>query len=85
VFKQYREADGQFYVKLTLGDEVLALSPGFASGRDGAQWLVSLKAGGAATLAQQGDAAALAAALATLREQDAEREKTKEQAKAAKA
>jgi len=85
VVKQYREADGQFYVKLTQGDEVLALSPGFANGRDGAQWLVALKAGEAVTLAQQGDAAALAAALATLREQDAEREKTKEQAKAAKA
>ncbi|RVT83625.1 tryptophan--tRNA ligase [Inhella crocodyli] len=79
--KQYREADGQFYVKLTQGDEVLALSPGFASGRDGAQWLAALKAGEAVALAQQGDAAALAAALATLREQDAEREK----AKAAKA
>jgi tryptophanyl-tRNA synthetase len=81
VVKQYREADGQFYVKLTQGDEVLALSPGFASGRDGAQWLAGLKGGEAVTLAQQGDAAALAAALAALREQDAEREK----AKAAKA
>jgi tryptophanyl-tRNA synthetase len=51
VVKQYREADGQFYVKLTQGDEVLALSPGFASGRDGAQWLAGLKGGEAVTLA----------------------------------
>jgi hypothetical protein len=34
--KQYREADGLFYVKLTQGDEVLLLSPGFAQGRDAA-------------------------------------------------
>ena len=60
---------------------MLALSPGFASGRDGAQWLAALKAGEAVALAQQGEASALATALATLREQDAEREK----AKAAKA
>jgi tryptophanyl-tRNA synthetase len=71
--KQYREADGQFYVKLTQGDTVLALSPGFANGRDGAQWLATLKADGASavTLAEQGDAAALTDALAALRAADA--------------
>jgi tryptophanyl-tRNA synthetase len=79
VVKQYREADGQFYVKLTQGDAVLALSPGFASGREGAQWLAALKQGGAGavTLAEAGDAAALAAALAALRDQDAERARAK--------
>jgi tryptophanyl-tRNA synthetase len=73
VVKQYRETDGQFYVKLTQGDTVLALSPGFANGRDGAQWLATLKADGASavTLAEQGDAAALTDALAALRAADA--------------
>jgi tryptophanyl-tRNA synthetase len=78
VVKQYREADGQFHVKLTQGDTVLALSPGFANGRDGAQWLARLKAEGASavTLTEQGDTAALADALAALRAADAAKVKT---------
>ncbi len=44
--KQYREADGLFYVKLTQGDTVLLLSPGFAQGRDAGQWWAAIKAGG---------------------------------------
>lgn len=77
--KQYRETDGRFHVKLTQGDTVLALSPGFETGREGAQWLVALKQGGAGAvpLAQAGDSGALEAALAALREQDAERERAK--------
>lgn len=77
--KQYREIDGRFHVKLTQGDTVLALSPGFETGREGAQWLVALKQGGAGAvpMAQAGDSGALEAALAALREQDAERERTK--------
>jgi tryptophanyl-tRNA synthetase len=44
--KQYREADGLFYVKLTQADTVLLLSPGFAQGRDAGQWWAGIKAGG---------------------------------------
>ncbi|MFN7666114.1 MAG: tryptophan--tRNA ligase [Inhella sp.] len=77
--KQYREADGRFHVKLTQGDAVLALSPGFESGREGAQWLTALKQGGAGavSLAEAGDPGALEAALTALRQQDAERERAK--------
>ncbi|MDR3898059.1 MAG: tryptophan--tRNA ligase [Duodenibacillus sp.] len=43
-FKQYREADGLFYFKLTLtGGRVLLTSKGFASGRDAGQSVAKLK------------------------------------------
>ena len=43
-FKQYREADGLFYFKLTLtGGHVLLTSKGFASGRDAGQSVAKLK------------------------------------------
>lgn len=43
-FKQYREADGLFYFKLTqTGGRVLLTSKGFASGRDAGQSLARLK------------------------------------------
>lgn len=44
IFKQYREADGLFYFKLTLtGGRVLLTSKGFASGRDAGQSVAKLK------------------------------------------
>lgn len=44
VFKQYREADGQFYFKLSSADgRVLLQSAGFAQGRDAGQWIAKLK------------------------------------------
>ncbi|MFY7867605.1 tryptophan--tRNA ligase [Roseateles sp.] len=51
VFKQYREADGQFYFKLNAADGSLLLqSSGFAGGRDAGQWVARLKLEGAAAL-----------------------------------
>ncbi|WP_374349903.1 tryptophan--tRNA ligase [Chitinimonas sp.] len=53
VFKQYREADGRFYFKLTAADGRLLLqSAGFEQGREAGQWVGRLKAEGAAALAQ---------------------------------
>lgn len=71
VLKQYRETDGQFYVKLTQGETVLLLSPGFAQGREAGQWWAAVKAGGPASGAMVADAAALQAALDQLREAEA--------------
>ena len=52
VFKQYREADGQFYFKLSAADgRVLLQSQGFAGGRDAGDWVKKLKTEGAAALA----------------------------------
>ena len=42
--KQYREADGLFYVKLTQGELQLLLSPGFAQGREAGDWWKATKA-----------------------------------------
>ncbi|MDP5238536.1 tryptophan--tRNA ligase [Uliginosibacterium sp. 31-16] len=51
VFKQYREADGKFYFKLSSYDGRLLLqSQGFDSGRDAGQWVGRLKSEGAAAL-----------------------------------
>lgn len=51
VFKQYREADGLFYFKLTAHDgRVLLQSQGFASGREAGEWVKRLKTQGAAAL-----------------------------------
>ncbi len=80
VFKQYREADGQFYFKLSAHDgRVLLQSQAFAGGRDAGEWVKKLKTEGAAALAsapvQRGDGvaetevhAALAALLADAQE-----------------
>ena len=46
VFKQYREADGQFHFKLVDGERVLLQSAGFASPRDAGQRIASLKRDG---------------------------------------
>ena len=52
VFKQYREADGQFYFKLSAHDgRVLLQSQGFAGGREAGEWVKRLKLEGAAALA----------------------------------
>lgn len=52
IFKQYREADGRFYFKLTAHDgRVLLQSEGFEQGRDAGQWVGKLKQHGAAALA----------------------------------
>jgi tryptophanyl-tRNA synthetase len=51
VFKQYREADGQFYFKLSAHDgRVLLQSSAFAGGRDAGEWVKRLKTDGAAVL-----------------------------------
>ena len=64
VLKQYREADGLFYVKLTQGEQMLLLSPGFAQGREAGDWWKATKAAPAADPTVE-------AALQQLREQDA--------------
>lgn len=43
VFKQYREKDGRFYFKLTLGTRELFHSEGFDSGRDAGVWVGRMK------------------------------------------
>jgi len=51
VFKQYREADGQFYFKLSAHDgRVLLQSQAFVGGRDAGEWVKKLKTEGAAAL-----------------------------------
>jgi tryptophanyl-tRNA synthetase len=54
VFKQYREADGQFYFKLVAADghTLLLQSAAFESGRDAGLWVARLKTEGSAALAQ---------------------------------
>jgi len=52
VFKQYREADGQFYFKLTdAAGHLLLQSQGFADGREAGAWVKRLKTEGEAALA----------------------------------
>jgi len=74
VFKQYREADGQFYFKLNAADGTpLLQSRGFAGGRDAGAWVARLKREGAAALAEApveriADEARLGAALQALAE-----------------
>ena len=78
-FKQYREADGQFYFKLLDAKGALLLqSTGFANPNEAAQVMAQLKAGGAsampackAFIASVADAAALDEALESLRAQAA--------------
>ena len=78
VFKQYREADGQFYFKLNAADGApLLQSTGFAQGREAGQWVVRLKREGAAALPGApvqalAEAAVLQAALAALVEAETE-------------
>ncbi len=87
VFKQYREADGQFYFKLTADDgSVLLQSAAFAEGREAGQWVKRFKAEGAAALdgapvTLGADHARVCAALSTLVAHEAEQAA----AKAAKA
>jgi tryptophanyl-tRNA synthetase len=51
-FKQYREADGQFYFKLVgPGDALLLQSAAFAQGREAGAWVARLKKEGGAALA----------------------------------
>lgn len=53
VFKQYREADGQFYFKLsTPSGETLLQSQAFADGREAGQWVKRFKQEGGAPLAE---------------------------------
>jgi len=72
VFKQYREADGLFYFKLSAADHsVLLQSRGIAEGREAGAWVKRLKTEGAAALADApvdltADRAAVEAALAAL-------------------
>lgn len=71
-FKQYREADGQFYFKLLDGDgTLLAQSAAFAQGRDAGACVARLKAAGSlagepVALADGVDAARAQAALRAL-------------------
>ena len=55
-FKQYREADGQFYFKLVAVDgQVLLQSKGFTAPKDAGQSIAQQQSGGAAQLAQLHD------------------------------
>ncbi len=90
VFKQYREADGQFYFKLTGADGTLLLqSRAFADGREAGNWVKRFKTEGAAALADapvsiEADRAQVEGALAALVAHEAEQAAAKT-AKAAKA
>jgi len=82
VFKQYREADGQFYFKLQSADGKLLLqSSGFASPKVAGQTIATLQTQGAGALAELGDLVTLESdvsvtdldtALLTLREAKAQ-------------
>jgi tryptophanyl-tRNA synthetase len=61
VFKQYREADGQFYFKLQSADGKLLLqSSGFASPKVAGQTIAALQTQGASALADLGNLVTLA-------------------------
>ncbi len=52
IFKQYRDADGQFYFKLNTADGRLLLqSEGFKNGKEAGQWVSRLKQEGGVALA----------------------------------
>ena len=95
VIKQYREADGLFYFKLTdAHNHLLLQSTGLADGREAGNWVKRLKTEGDAALADapvaraEGvSAEALSAALAALVEatQAAEAEKSAKAAQASQA
>ena len=78
-FKQYREADGLFYFKLSAaGGQVLLQSTGFANPKEAAGVIAALKTQGQAALvahaghiAAQAEAAAVQAALADLQAAEA--------------
>jgi tryptophanyl-tRNA synthetase len=81
-FKQYREADGRFYFKLTDADgRVLLQSAGFASPREAGQRIAGLRREGfvaadaQVTLGGGIDVADIRAALVALAEADAEKHK----------
>jgi tryptophanyl-tRNA synthetase len=90
VFKQYREADGQFYFKLTSAKgDLLLQSQAFAQGRDAGAWVKRFKTEGAAALADapvsraEGvDDATVQAALNALVAFEAEQDAAKAAAKA---
>jgi tryptophanyl-tRNA synthetase len=66
-FKQYREADGLFYFKLTAaGGEVLLQSKGFANPKEAAAMMAGLKTQGEAALAAHAAHIAAQAAASTL-------------------
>jgi len=71
-FKQYREADGRFFFKLTGTDGAeLLQSDGLAEGKAAGAWVKRLKTEGSAALAEApvqlvADRAAVEAALAAL-------------------
>jgi tryptophanyl-tRNA synthetase len=66
-FKQYREADGLFYFKLTAaGGEVLLQSKGFANPKEAAAVMAALKTQGAAALPAHAAHMAAQAAASTL-------------------
>lgn len=71
-FKQYREADGRFFFKLSAADGgTLLQSHGLADGREAGNWVKRLKTEGEAALAQApvdlaADAAVVKSALAAL-------------------
>ena len=82
VIKQYREADGLFYFKLTEGAETLLTSVGFDSGRDAGMAVGKLKAQGLTDTANVvlSDGVTLEqvnAALAAMRAADEEKKKAK--------
>ena len=79
VFKQYREADGLFYFKLSAADgTALLTSKGFANPREAAAVVAALKEGAAALEAQE-------SAIASLGERDAVGQALTDLAEAAKA
>jgi tryptophanyl-tRNA synthetase len=53
LFKQYREADGRFYFKLSAADgSVLLVSEGFSDAREAGAWVKRLRSEGGAALAR---------------------------------
>jgi tryptophanyl-tRNA synthetase len=88
VFKQYREADGQFYFKLADGEQVLLQSRGFASPKDVGQLIGAVKAGrgeldavlAASEPVEASRHAAIAAALAAIAQAEADARAAKESA-----
>ena len=85
VFKQYREADGQFYFKLTTAHgDLLLQSQAFAEGRVAGAWVKRFKTEGAAplaaapvSLAEGVSREAVEAALAALQAHEAEEQAAK--------
>lgn len=84
IIKQYREKDGQFYFKLTQGDDVLLQSIAFADPKEAGSWVTRLRNGevradGLGDVVESVDIPAVDAAITALAAAELEKQRQKSQ------